>query len=61
MAAGSVEKIRDALLAISILALVWGLWREGLSRRMIWRLSICGGLLAWAQFGEKTHHHHGCH
>ncbi|KAJ5554813.1 hypothetical protein N7461_003283 [Penicillium sp. DV-2018c] len=65
LAANSLEKLRTALLAISILALVWGVRREGLSRRMLARISLCVGLLAWAYVNpwEKvgSSGQHSCH
>ncbi|CAG8169078.1 unnamed protein product [Penicillium olsonii] len=65
VAAASVEKLRNAFLAISILTLVCGVRREGLSRRMAWRISICFGLLAWAQVNRwgklGSNGQHSCH
>ncbi|OQE40220.1 hypothetical protein PENCOP_c006G00240 [Penicillium coprophilum] len=49
VATAGIEKLRNLFLAISILTLIWGVRREGLSRRMLWRISICVGLLAWEQ------------
>ncbi|KAJ5224478.1 uncharacterized protein N7469_007981 [Penicillium citrinum] len=45
----NINLLRYLCLAISCLGIIWGLWREGLTRRMIWRSLICGALLAWAQ------------
>ncbi|KAJ5512683.1 hypothetical protein N7463_002235 [Penicillium fimorum] len=49
VASAGIENLRNVFLAISILALIWGVHREGFSRRMLWRISICIGLSAWAQ------------
>ncbi|PLB54706.1 hypothetical protein P170DRAFT_460775 [Aspergillus steynii IBT 23096] len=52
--AASLQNLRYVFLAISILSLAWGLRREGLSRSMICRIVISGGMLAWAQYKERT-------
>ncbi|KAJ5875478.1 uncharacterized protein N7473_012825 [Penicillium subrubescens] len=63
--AAGVEYLRNALLATSIVGLVWGVRREGFSRRMVWRIVICFGLLAWAQYNRRTQvvrpGSHSCH
>ncbi|KAJ5463651.1 hypothetical protein N7475_008595 [Penicillium sp. IBT 31633x] len=64
VAAANVEKLRHVFLAISILTLIWGVRREGFSRRMVVRISICVGLAAWAQvnrWGEVGKGQHSCH
>ncbi|KAJ5229931.1 hypothetical protein N7489_010639 [Penicillium chrysogenum] len=65
VATAGIEKLRNAFLAISILTLVWGVWREGLSRRMLWRIAICVGLSAWEQVNRAGkvdgEGHHSCH
>ncbi|KAF3391596.1 hypothetical protein F1880_007643 [Penicillium rolfsii] len=63
--AAGVEYLRNALLATSVVGLVWGVHREGLSRRMMWRIAICFGLLAWAQYNRRAQvvrpESHSCH
>ncbi|KAF9250542.1 hypothetical protein DTO013E5_5436 [Penicillium roqueforti] len=65
VATAGVEKLRNAFLAVSILTLIWGVWREGLSRRMVWRIAICVGLSAWEQMNQWAKvdgkGHHSCH
>ncbi|KAJ5796968.1 uncharacterized protein N7518_005508 [Penicillium psychrosexuale] len=65
VATAGVEKLRNTFLAISILTLIWGVWREGLSRRMVWQIAICVGLSAWEQMNQWAKvdgkEHHSCH
>ncbi|KAJ6132496.1 hypothetical protein N7471_007711 [Penicillium samsonianum] len=65
VATAGIEKLRNAFLAISILTLIWGVWREGLSRRMVWRIAICVGLSAWEQVNQwgkvDSKGQHSCH
>ncbi|KAJ5199234.1 hypothetical protein N7491_000209 [Penicillium cf. griseofulvum] len=65
VATTGIEKLRNVFLAISILTLIWGVRREGFSRRMLWRISICVGLLAWAQVNRWGNSEgkgkHSCH
>lgn len=65
VAAASIDKLRNVFLAISILTLIWGVRREGLSRRMVWRVSICVGLLAWGKVNlwrkVGSNGQHSCH
>ncbi|KAJ5958720.1 uncharacterized protein N7479_005870 [Penicillium vulpinum] len=66
VATSGIEKLRNLFLAISILTLILGVRREGFSRRMLWRISICVGLLAWAQVNrsgkvDSTGKKHSCH
>ncbi|CAI7599418.1 unnamed protein product [Penicillium palitans] len=65
VATAGIEKLRNAFLAISILTLIWGVWREGLSRRMVWRIAICVGLSAWEQVNQlgkvDGKGQHSCH
>ena len=62
--AASLQNLRFVFLAISLLALAWGIQREGLSRSMVCRIVVSGGMLAWAQYREQTEEavgHHSCH
>ncbi|KGO45650.1 hypothetical protein PEXP_062480 [Penicillium expansum] len=65
VATAGIEKLRNTFLAISILALIWGVWREGFSRRMVWRIAICVGLSTWEQVNQwrmvDGKGHHSCH
>ncbi|KGO78033.1 hypothetical protein PITC_025610 [Penicillium italicum] len=65
VATAGIEKLRNTFLAISILTLVWGVWREGFSRRMVWRIALCAGLSAWEQVNQwgkiDNKGHHSCH
>ena len=63
-----IQNLRHVFLIISILSLAWGIWREGLSRRMVRRAVISGGMVAWGQYSKRVevaggHHdgHHSCH
>ncbi|QQK43119.1 cyclin domain protein [Penicillium digitatum] len=65
VATAGIEKLRNAFLAISVLTLLGGIWREGFSRRMVWRIAICVGLSAWEQVNQwgkvNGKGHHSCH
>ncbi|CAG8394191.1 unnamed protein product [Penicillium salamii] len=64
VAAASVKKLQTVFMVISLLSFLWTARREGLGRRLFWRVSILVGLFAWTQVNRSRNvgsEHHSCH
>ncbi|CAG8093685.1 unnamed protein product [Penicillium salamii] len=65
VAAAGVKKLQYVFMVTSLLSFIWTVRREGLGRRLFWRVSILVGLFAWTQVNRSKNAvgngQHSCH